>query len=35
MFWISNDWSGPYKLIDKIDNLSTTIRKKFNNLPIV
>ena len=31
MFWINNDRSGSYKLIDKIDNLLAVIRKRFNN----
>ena len=30
MFWINNDRSGCYKLIDKIDNLLNVIRKRFN-----
>ena len=31
MFWINNDRSGRYKLIDKINNILAVIRKRFNN----
>ena len=31
MFWINNDRSGCYKLLDKIDNLLAVIRKRFSN----
>ena len=31
IFWINNDRSGRYKLIDKINNILAVIRKRFNN----
>ena len=35
MFWINNDRSGHYKLIDKIDNFLALIRKRQNNSQMV